>query len=209
MQIILNKENLKVFQTQNQLTLEQIDRTQELVNGGVLPRGDLLEVKAQNATEQQDIVDAQNQVQISLISLAQVLLIEDYKDFDVADADYEIAGEEILLNSPSEIIAQAKEKRYEIRIAEENKNLAEKDVQLSRGASMPTLSAFINYNTRESNAGRFSDARIDPNQPTREIGFVESTQQVVVAPNTINTLGNPLPFLINFTSMMVLVTVFN
>lgn len=194
LQIILNKENLKVFKTQNQLTLEQIDRTHELVNGGVLPKGDLLEVKAQNATEQQNIVDAQNQVQISLISLAQVLLIEDYKDFDVAEADYEIAGEEILMNSPNEIIEQAREKRYEIRIAEENKNLAEKDVQLSRGASLPTLSAFINYNTRESSAGRFSSSRIDPDEPTREIGFVESTQQVVVAQNTINTLGNPLPF---------------
>ncbi|WP_031426356.1 TolC family protein [Flavimarina sp. Hel_I_48] len=194
LQIILNKENLKVFKTQNELTLEQIDRTRELVDGGVLPKGDLLEVQAQNATEIQNIVDAQNQVQISLISLAQTLLIEDYKNFDVAEADYEIAGEEILLNSPYEIIDQAKEKRYEIKIAEENKKLAEKDIEIARGASLPTLSAFINYNTRESSAGRFTNSRIDPDQPTREIGFVESTEQVVVAPNTINTLGNPLPF---------------
>ena len=194
LQIILNRENLKVLQTQNQVTLEQIDRTKELVDGGVLPRGDLLEVQAQNATEQQNIVDAENQLQISLISLAQTLFVEDYKNFDVADADYEIAGEDILLNSPYELIAKAKENRYEIKIAEQNKILAEKDIQLARGNDLPTLSAFINYNTRESSAGRFTDGRIDPNEPTREIGFVQETQQVVVTPNTISTVGNPLPF---------------
>lgn len=194
LQIIVNKENLKVLQTQNLVTQEQIERTQELVDGGVLPKGDLLEVRAQDATEQQRIVDAENQVQISLISLAQTLLIEDYKNFDVAEANYQIAGEEILLNSPYEIIAQAKEKRYEIRIAEQNKSVAEKDVEIARGASYPTFGAFINYNTRESSSGRFTDTRIDPNEPTREIGFVKETEQVVVSPNTISTLGNPLPF---------------
>ncbi len=194
LQVLTNKENLKVLQTQNQVTQEQIDRTKQLVDGGVLPKGDLLNIQAQDANEQQSIVAAENQVQISKISLAQTLLIEDYKTFDVAESTYEISGEEILLKSPYEIIDQAKKERYEIKIAEENKILAEKDVKIDRGAYLPTLSAFINYNTRESSAGRFTDSRVDPDQPTREIGFVEETEQTVVAPNTINTLGSPLPF---------------
>ncbi len=194
LQVILNKENLKVLEAQNTVTAQQINQTRELVDGGVLPRGDLLEVQAQNAGELQSIVEAQNAVQISLISLAQTLLIKDYKTFDIADEGYEVAGEAILLNSPQDIIEKAKEERYEIKIAEENRKLAEKDVELARGAYLPTLGAFVNYNTRESGAGRFLDPVLDPDEPTRQIGFVQGTEQVVVAPNTVSTLGSPLPF---------------
>jgi outer membrane protein len=50
----------------------------------------LLEIKATSASEQQQIINAQNAVTISKISLAQLLLIKDYENFDIADADYEI-----------------------------------------------------------------------------------------------------------------------
>src|SRR5690606_32260739 len=47
---------------------------------------------------------------------------------------------------------------------------------------------------RESGAGRIVGAIQDPEDPVRQIGVVESTGDIVVAPNTIATLGNPLPF---------------
>lgn len=156
LQVIVNKENLNVLKTQHEVTLQQIERTNELVEGGVLPKGDLLEVEAQSANEVQSIVQAQNQVQISLISLAQILLIEDYKSFDIEEPGYSIQGEEILNMSPYEIIDNAKEKRYEIRIANTNMELAEKDLQIARGALLPTLSAFFNYNTRYTEQDSFN-----------------------------------------------------
>jgi len=150
LQVILNKENLNVLQSQNEVTQQQLQQTKDLVEGGVAPRGDLLEVQAQNANEVQNIVAAENAVQISLISLAQTLLIRDYKNFDIADGDYQIYGEEVLLKSPAEITDAAKEERYEVKIAENNLALAEKDVEIAKGASWPTLSAFFGYSTRYS-----------------------------------------------------------
>jgi outer membrane protein len=47
-----------------------------LVDAGVLPKGDLLEIEATNADEQQRIILAENNIEISLISLAQTLLIK-------------------------------------------------------------------------------------------------------------------------------------
>lgn len=146
--IILNKENLKTIQAQNAITLEQIERTQELVDGGVLPEGDLLEIRATAASERQRIVAAENSVILSKISLAQLLAVENYQDFDVVDGSYSIFGEEIV-NSPVEsIIDSAKENRYEIKIAEQNLEIAKKDLQISKGARYPTLSAFFGYDTR-------------------------------------------------------------
>ncbi|MCM4158374.1 TolC family protein [Antarcticibacterium flavum] len=148
LQVLFNKQALEVLMGQNEVTQEQMERTRELVEAGVLPKGDLLEIEATNADEQQRIIIAENNIEISLISLAQTLLIKDYENFDIVEYDYDVYGEEILLNSPAEIIRRAKEERYEIRVAEENKRIAEKDVQLARGAYYPTLNAFFNYNTR-------------------------------------------------------------
>ena len=58
--VILNKANLEVLKSQNEVTQEQIKRTQELVDAGSLPRGDLLEIQATNASEQQQIINAES-----------------------------------------------------------------------------------------------------------------------------------------------------
>ncbi|MAZ27406.1 MAG: transporter [Cytophagaceae bacterium] len=192
--ILQNKANLEILNTQHLVTEQQIDQTKELVDGGELPRADLLEAQAQYASEEQQIVAAENAVQISLIGLAQMLSIKDYKNFDIVDDDYQLAGEEMLLKNPQEIVDAAKQERYEIQIAEKNMEIAQKDLELSRGAYYPTLSAFINYNTRESGQGQYISGGIDPDQPTQQIGVVETTGDAVVAPNTIVALSNPRPF---------------
>lgn len=194
LQVLFNKQNVEVLKAQNLVTEEQLERTQELVDAGSLPQGDLLEIRATDADERQRIILAENAVRISLINLAQTLLIKDYENFDIVERDYAIFGNEVLENSVYEIIERAKEERYEIRIAEENKNLAEKDVEIARGAYLPTLSSFINYNTRESGQGSIVGGSVDPDDPTREIGVVQETNQIVVTPNTVSTVGSPLPF---------------
>lgn len=148
LQVLLNKANLEVAKSQNIVTLEQLDRTNNLVDAGVLPRGDLLEIKATDASEKQRIAVAENTVKISLISLAQLLLIKDYSNFDIAEEEYKIIDGGIAEKDVSEIIESAKETRSEVRIAQKNVDLARKDLQISRGAYYPTLSAFFGYNTR-------------------------------------------------------------
>lgn len=150
LQVLLNKANLEVIQSQNAVTLEQINRTNNLVDAGVLPRGDLLEIRATDASEKQRIAVAENAVKISLISLAQLLLIQDYENFDIVDEGYTIIENEITQKSVSEIIEVAKENRSEVKIAEKNVELAQKDLQITRGAYYPTLSAFFGYDTRYS-----------------------------------------------------------
>src|SRR5690606_17884371 len=114
--------------------------------------------------------------------------------FDIVDRDYNILGVEVLDAPVEEIIEQAEEVRYEVKVAEQNKLIAEKDVEIAKGAYLPTLGAFFNYNTRESGMGQFISAGVDPDEPFRTIGFVESTMEPVVSPNMITEIGNALPF---------------
>src|SRR5690554_3031883 len=194
LQVLLNKENLKVSRSQNEITIEQLERTQELVDAGVLPRGDLLEIEATNASEKQNMVLAQNAVEVSLISLAQLLLIKDYENFDIADDDYEIFPNELMEKPVREIIEAAQESRYEVKLAEKQLELAEKDLQLAKSEYYPSVTGFFNYNTRETGSDRIIQGGIDPDNPTYPIGIVEETGQVVVSPNYVYVAEPPLPF---------------
>lgn len=198
LQVLMNKANLEVFKSQNEVTKEQIQRTQDLVDAGSLPRGDLLEIQATDASEQQSIINAENTVRISLISLAQLLLIKDYETFDIEDEGYDLIDAGIAEKDITEILTKAKETRSEIKIAEQIVELAQKDLQIARGSFYPTLSAFFGYNTRFANTPSFI-SEIDPDNPfsTQEIGVVESTGQVVVGefPNTIAREVSADPFI--------------
>jgi len=198
LQVLLNKANLESIEGQNEVTREQIERTLSLVDAGVLPRGDLLEIQATDASEKQNIVQSENAVRISLISLAQLLLIDDYENFDIEDEGYDIIDEGISSRDIAEIIEAAQQNRAEVKIAEKNLELAEKDLQIARGVYFPTLNGFFNYNTRESDFKRIS-AVTDPDNPTitTNIGVVEETGQIVTSeiPNTMLVELDPLPFI--------------
>ncbi|WP_127845879.1 TolC family protein [Psychroflexus aestuariivivens] len=198
LQVLVNKQQVDLLKEQNKVTLEQIDQTQKSVDAGTAPEGDLLEIEATNADEQQQIIVAENSVRIALINLAQTLLIEDYRNFDIADESYDVPLTDILNNEPEEIIAKAKEERYEVKLAEQNVELAEKDVEIAKTQLYPSISGFFNYNTRETGAERIEQfASIDEDQPTRVIGQVAETGQDVIADNFTTGFRtiSPRPFI--------------
>ncbi len=192
--VLVNKERLRVLQQQNALTQEQLERTRILINTGSAPAGDSLEIKATDASEKQQIIVAKNDIRINLIHLAQLMQIDDYKNFDIAEATFDVPVSSILMHTPEEIITAAKGNRYEIKVAEQNVELAQKDVELAKSAYYPTLSGFFNFNTRESGANRSIQDGIDPNNPTSVIGQVQATGQDVVTPNFILREIGPRPF---------------
>ncbi len=197
LQVLLNKANFEVALSQNEVTLDQINRTQKLVDAGVLPEGDLLEIKAVNANEKQAIVISQNNVRISLISLAQLLLIHDYENFDIANEEFNVIISEITSKNVEEVINAAKENRYEVKIAEQNMGVAQKDLEISKSIYWPTLNAFFNYNTRETDIPRINQFT-DPDNPTitTQIGVVETTGDAVISeiPNTSLIQTPALPY---------------
>ena len=146
--VLSNKESLKVFRAQYAVTEQDMNRTRELVESGVVPRGDLLEIEATAVSQEQSIVNGESLVAISLITLAQLLQITDYENFDIADESFDVPPSEILTKSPRTIFAKALEFRNDIKFSETNVLLAEKDVSIAKGANFPTLSAFLSYQTR-------------------------------------------------------------
>jgi outer membrane protein len=152
LQILANKERLKVLQGQNEVTEQNIENTSILVESGVLPEGDLLEIKATEATQIQQIIQAENDLFISKLGLAQILQLKDYDSFDIFDVDYGLIPETILEKNPKVIVEKAKDVVNDIKIANSNLELAKKDLEIAKSNYFPTLSGFVSYNARWSSS---------------------------------------------------------
>lgn len=151
LEIISNKEQLKVLQVQYALTQENIERTQELISAGSLPAGNIFELQATAATQEQQIIGMENNLLISRVGLAQTLLIKDYMVFDVVDEEFEVPlNTEILDKSPKEISDKAKEELNTIKISQTNLEVAQKDEEIARAGYYPTISGFFGYSSRWS-----------------------------------------------------------
>ncbi|MBQ4914019.1 TolC family protein [Maribacter sp. MMG018] len=166
LQILSNKEALKVSKAQYAVTEQDLKRTKELVESGVVPRGDLLEIEATAANQEQQIVNNEGLVLISRINLAQLLQITDYENFDIADESFDVPLSDVLNNTPKTIFSKALEFRNDIKFSESNVDLAEKDLEIAKGAYAPTLSAFFQYGTRYSDVTQIPDATGMPYTPS-------------------------------------------
>lgn len=154
LQILFNKENLKVQKEQLAYDEKQQKRSEELVASGVVARGDLLDVKATVAADKQKVIAAENNLFISKLSLAQLLQLEDFQTFDIADVDYEAKPSATMLQKPEDIVSKAKEDRVELKIAKTNLQIAEKDVKIAKGAFQPSLMGFYSFSSRVSYTDR-------------------------------------------------------
>lgn len=145
--VISSKESLKVAQAQYGVTEQDMNRIKELVELGVVPTGDLLEIEATAANQEQAVVNAEARVILARINLAQLLQITDYENFDIADEAFDVPSSTILDKSPKQIFTKAMSFRNDIKLAETGVVLSEQDLKIAKGAALPTLNAFMNYNT--------------------------------------------------------------
>jgi outer membrane protein len=199
LQIIFNKENLKVQQEQLSKNEKQLIRSTALVNAGAVPRGDLLDIKATVASNQQSVVLADNALSLSKLSLAQLLQLKDFQNFDVSDEITANLQSLILDENPTKIYEKAKKERYEIKIAKTNLDLADKDIAIAKGAYLPKLSAFYSFSTRAGYGERVVGYAPNASNPFSAIGVVQSTGQTVVQPNFIPVLGKAAPVFDQFS----------
>ncbi len=200
LQVLFNKENLKVQQEQLGINQKQLARSEELVKAGSIPRGDLLDVKATVASNNQNVITAENVLLISKLSLAQLLQLKDFESFDVVDDTDSKDENNIMAQTPSIIYEKAKEGRTELKIARTNLEIAEKNVAISKGAFQPTLQGFYSFSSRVANSDRVLGIASNTTNPTSIIGFVEGSNQNVLSQNFTRVLGNPAPFFDQFSN---------
>jgi outer membrane protein len=146
LQILFAKEQLKVAESQMKISNDQVGRVNELVEAGVLPHGDLLNIKSTLANDQQSLIVAQNSLSISNLNLAQILQLESAV-IEVVEVSVDIQNQAILGNDVTAIYNKANEIFPEIKLAELNILSAEKSVKIAKANYYPSLTASFGLNT--------------------------------------------------------------
>ncbi len=155
LQILLNQELVSATEAQVELTAQQIERTQKLVDAGSLARGNLLDIEAQAAREELQLVNLQNQVTLALLNLAQMLELQNADGFTVAKPVITIDDASVN-GDPANIYAIAEKMRPEILSAEYQLKSAEYDLAIAKGGRSPRLSLGASMSTG------YSDQRLKP-----------------------------------------------
>nr|WP_297308609.1 TolC family protein [uncultured Flavobacterium sp.] len=189
LQILFNKEFLKVYKSQYTYDSLQYNRVKILVEAGNVPAGDLLDTEATLATTFQNITTATNNLKISKLALAQLLQISDYESFDILDEDISAEDNGILLEPVENIVQKSKGVLLDTKINATELEIAAKDIQIAKGAFMPTIRGFYSFATRAAYADILKGYELNQANPTNTIGFVEGTNQKVLTENFSPVLG--------------------
>jgi outer membrane protein len=147
--VVFNREQVKIAENQLSTTKEQFERTTKLVNAGSLPFSDQLDLQAQNATNQLEVINSKNALRIAKLNLAQAMQIPFTEDFDVIEPEFEINELLMATESPEKIYDTALGIMPEIKAAAANVESAEYSVKVAKGAYLPTFgigaNVFSNY----------------------------------------------------------------
>jgi outer membrane protein len=152
---ILNAEDqLAIANTQSQITKLQIERTQKLVNAGSLSITSLLDLKAQLANEESNVVSFQSTLDINKLTLLQLLNDSSIQAFDLARIQVPVPsskGYEVPLN---DIYAKAVTLQPLVRAADFRVQSASRSVSVAKAFRLPTLSLNGSWSANQSNALR-------------------------------------------------------
>lgn len=138
--VLLNKEIEKI----NQSALENADkmyrRAKITTEVGTTARTVLAEAEAALAREKQNVKTAEINTERSLFALAQLLQIEDYKNFDVEDVALQNSLDAPLY-SAQQVIDKAYENQPQIKASEFRIKAAEAQTEVVKTSFWPTISA--------------------------------------------------------------------
>ncbi len=152
LQILFAKELVEIASSQLEITRQQVDRTEKLVDAGTLARGSLLTIMAQEATEELQLVNAQNQLRLAYLDLMQLLDLREDIDFEIDVPDIEMVQSPTLDQSPLQIYETASQIQPGVRSADIQLASAEKTYEIARGARSPVLSLSGSMGTGYSEA---------------------------------------------------------
>lgn len=145
LEILFAEELALISEAQIEVTRQQIVRTRQLVDAGSLARGALLEIEAQLAREELQLVNDNNRVQLSYLSLYQMLELPIAESFKIEKPSLpEIRANYTTANS-IDVFNNALNVRPEIQAAQLRVKSAEKDLEIAKGNQYPSLTFNANY----------------------------------------------------------------
>lgn len=185
LQIIFTRELLANSKFQLSTTQTQLDQTEKLVKAGSLPMTNLLDFQSQLASNEVELINAENDVALAILRLKQYLQIPAEEAFDIETPEFDKDNYGFVEYSVSEVFRQAESIQPEIKSADLKIASADMGIKVAKGAHIPQIGIGGNFFTNYSDQNRKflgRDIILDEYTP---IGYVlNDPTQIVVTPGT-------------------------
>ncbi len=164
LQILFNKELLNIAENQLEITRQQVERTRRLVEAGSLPRGNLLEIEAQEASDNLRVVNAKNQLTLSYLTLTQLLELPSPESFVIEIPDFEDVPVVTPQYEVDPVYQAALETQPQVKSAEYQVASSETGLSIARGRRSPRLFLSGSYGSgfQEIMTGPYADRETPP-----------------------------------------------
>jgi len=147
LQILLNKELVNATLNQLIITRQQIEKTRKLVEAGSIAVGNLLQIEAQAAQEELQLVNLKNQLELSYLSLAQLLELESPAGFEIITPEITVDTNYVVSGTVEDIFQVACKNRPEILSSEMKLRASEFDFKIAKGTRMPRITMSHSFST--------------------------------------------------------------
>jgi len=139
LQILFNEELYQTSESQLDLTKNQENRIKTLVEAGSMAQGELLNIQSQLALEEQQLIQAENQLNLSKLQLAQLLELNQYENLNVLKLDIKVPIFKIQNNINTDYTI-ALNTQSSIKSSELQINSAIYDLKIAKANYLPNLS---------------------------------------------------------------------
>ncbi len=192
LQVLFSMENVGVANHSLELIKKQQDNTKKLVDAGSLPRGSLLDINAQVANNELALINAQNNLDLSYLSLKQLLDLDSVKDFQIEKPKLTATPFAITANEVGNIYATAEKNQPEVISSDLKLRSSETGLAIARGARFPRLSLSGSYGTGYSDQREQLKSYTTTIIPNPVIGYVSDSVGTPVRSYLPQAIGNPV-----------------
>jgi outer membrane protein len=146
--VLFAYENADIAQDRVDLSKQQLDNLDKLIAAGSRPENDRYDLLAQVATDDQNLITAQNNIEINLLSLKQQMWMEPNYPLEIERPTLSLEGVEPLENEPFDTVYHAAlETQPQIHAAELREKANEEGIGIARSQMIPSLALGANFGT--------------------------------------------------------------
>lgn len=148
--ILSAKEQVKSAGLQVGVIKEQLDRTKKLVQAGTLPLANQTNIESQLATEELNLIQFENTLELTKLQLTQLMQIPADPNFDIEVPNLGSTNLLYTDRSPSDVYQIAESTQPIIKAANRRVSAANEGVKIAAAGYQPNLGLNMSYSTTYS-----------------------------------------------------------
>jgi len=191
LQVLTNQDLVRAAQQQIDIANLTLDRAQKTFDVGNSTLADLAQAKATVSTSQLNLTTAQNQLDISVLTLKQFMEIDPTTQISVEKPDISKLTDVKTQYDAQAVYNSAVSVNPDVHLAELQKEAAAQNIVVAKSNYYPSVGLFGSFGSNFSNARKLSS--VIATGGFDNIGFVSGTNTAVVTPDFRQVIS-PYPF---------------